>query len=56
MPAKKRPPAVKAILKQILMFGFYILLRTYEIDSSSKEYLIFEGLLIYDKRRDARIM
>ena len=32
----KRPPAVKAILKQMLMFGFYILLLTYEIDSFTK--------------------
>lgn len=33
MPAKKRPPAVKAIQMQILMSEFYILLLTYEIAS-----------------------
>ena len=32
VPAKKRPPAVETILKQILMFGFFILLSSYEID------------------------
>jgi len=41
VPAKKRPPAVKAILKQILMFRFYILLLSYEIDSTYIKYTDF---------------
>src|SRR5699024_12630198 len=32
VPAKTRPHAEETILKQILMFGFFILLSSYEID------------------------
>jgi len=41
VPAKKRPPAVKAILKQILMYRFYILLLTNEIDLTYIKYTDF---------------
>jgi len=42
----KRPPAVKAILKQILMFGFYFLLLTYEVDSIMNKFI--DQLFLYD--------
>src|SRR5699024_5046996 len=52
VPAKKRPPAVETILKQILMFGFFILLSSYEIDlyNYNKLYIyhdLFSRLLLY---------
>src|SRR5699024_12336840 len=41
----KLPPAVKVILKQILMFGFYILLFTYEIDSVCTKTFVTSSIL-----------